>query len=91
MLVFLPTDYRFCFAIMPGRKRKGGGVAPSARKKLSLKEGVNFTSREKYRQWPEESMVGAMETVKNGAMGLNRAAIEFGIPKTTLKDRISGK
>ena len=36
-------------------------------------------------------MVGAMETVKNGAMGLNRAAIEFGIPKTTLKDRISGK
>lgn len=77
---------------MSGRKRKSGGVAPSAKKKLLLtKEPVRSTSREKYRQWSEESMTAAMETVKKGGMGLNRAAVEFGIPKTTLKDRISGK
>ena len=36
-------------------------------------------------------MVAAMEAVKSGEMGVNRAALEHGIPKTTLKNRISGK
>ena len=44
----------------------------------------------KYKQWTEESMLGALKAVSEG-MGVNRAAEEFGIPKTTLKDRISGK
>ena len=36
-------------------------------------------------------MVGAMEAVQEGRMGVNRAALEFGVPRTTLKDRISGR
>ena len=36
-------------------------------------------------------MIAAMEAVKSGEMGLIRAALEHGIPKTTLKDRISRK
>ena len=43
------------------------------------------------RQWSDQSMVGAMEAVQEGRMGVNRAALEFGIPRTTLKDRISGR
>ena len=36
-------------------------------------------------------MVAAMEAVKSGKISVNRAALEHGIPKTTLKNRISGK
>ncbi len=36
-------------------------------------------------------MIAAMDAVKNGLLGVNRAAMEFGVPKTTLKDRIAGR
>jgi len=36
-------------------------------------------------------MVAAMNAVKHGEMGLNEAATAHDIPKTTLKDRISGR
>ena len=32
-----------------------------------------------------------MDTVKCGQMGVNRAAEQFGVPKTMLKDRLSGR
>ena len=35
-------------------------------------------------------MVGVLKAVSQG-MGINRTALEFGIPKTTLKDRVAGK
>ena len=35
-------------------------------------------------------MVGALKAVSQG-MGINRAALEFRIPKTTLKDRVAGR
>lgn len=40
------------------------------------------------RQWNADSLQGAMDAVRNGIMGVNKAAREFGIPKSTLKDRI---
>ena len=36
-------------------------------------------------------MLQAMEAVKSGSIGMNRAAIEHGVPRTTLKDRLSGR
>lgn len=36
-------------------------------------------------------MLGALKAVTEGTMGINRAALEFGVPCTTLKDRVSGK
>ena len=36
-------------------------------------------------------MVHAMTAVKDGEMGVNRAAQQFGVPKTTLKVRLSGR
>ena len=35
-------------------------------------------------------MVGTMREVTSGAMGVNRAAAQYGVPRTTLRDRISG-
>ena len=34
--------------------------------------------------------MGAMREVANGTMGVNRAAAEYSVPRTTLKDRIAG-
>lgn len=36
-------------------------------------------------------MTGAMKAVADGLLGINRAADEFGVPRSTLKDRLSGK
>ena len=43
----------------------------------------------KLRQWNEDSMRRAYEAVTNKEMGVNRAALEFKVPRTTLKDRVS--
>ena len=34
-------------------------------------------------------MLGSMKEVTNGSLGVNRAAAEYNIPRTTLKDRIA--
>ena len=45
----------------------------------------------KLRQWSIEAMEIAMSAVKEGQMGVNRAALELNIPKTTLKDHLNGR
>lgn len=39
-------------------------------------------------KWSADSLRSAIECVQNRTMGVNEAAKQFGIPKTTLKDRI---
>lgn len=39
-------------------------------------------------KWSADSLKNAFECIKNRTMGVNEAAREFGIPKSTLKDRI---
>ena len=43
------------------------------------------------RQWNDDAMKRALEAVAEGKIGVNRAALEFNVPRTTLKDRISGR
>ena len=40
----------------------------------------------KLRQWKKESMANALDAVATGKIGVNRAAMEFNVPCTTLKD-----
>ena len=42
-------------------------------------------------QWSETAMSKALDLVVEGKMGINRAALECGVPRTTLKGRITGK
>ena len=60
------------------------------KRKRPLAEKEISNRPKKYRKWNEELMLGAMRAVTEG-MGINRAAVEFGLPKSTLKDRISGR
>ena len=72
---------------MPGKKLK---------KLLLTRKGPEYQEKKtqlttpKSIKWTGESMLGAIKAASEG-MGINRAAIEFGVPKTTLKDRISGR
>ena len=77
---------------MPSRKIKRTYKVPASRSKSPppVIESL-IVSRKKYKQWSQESMLAALKAVKDGVMGCNRATMEFGVPKTTLKDRLSGR
>ena len=45
----------------------------------------------KRKQWTEEQMHQAIECARSGAASANKAAEMYGIPKSTLKDRLSGR
>ena len=69
---------------MPRKKK-----TPKKRKREN--EPLNTPKRpRKYRTWDEKSMAEALKAVREG-MGVNRAALQHGVPKTTLKDRVSGR
>ena len=41
--------------------------------------------------WEDDAMKRAIDAVKSGRMGTNRAALEYAVPRTTLKDRLTGR
>jgi len=43
----------------------------------------------KLRQWSDKSMVKALDMVTSGKMVVNRAALEFGVPRTYGKRSVS--
>ena len=45
----------------------------------------------KRKQWTDQQMLDAMEAASSGNVSLNKASELYGVPKTTLKDRLSGR
>ena len=74
---------------MPKRKRSEAARKGWKRRK-PLADISNDNPKKKRKMWSNESMINAMEAVRSG-MGVNRAALEYGVPKATLKDRIAGR
>ena len=65
-----------------GKKRKSTAKAPAACKKRSLtKDKAPVATRKKYRQWTEESMLGALKAVKEGTWGLMELPRNSASPK----------
>ena len=69
-------------------------MASRRRKKVSCSshslQELKVTNRPiKLHQWNEDSMRHAYEAVTTKKMGVNRAALEFDVPRTSLKDRVS--
>ena len=75
-----------------GRRSQSAKSTWKARKKSKVdKENVpppNSCQAQKLKQWSDESMIKTMDAVKCGQMGVNRTEEQFGVPKTTLKDRL---
>ena len=62
------------------------------RKHLKSAPAVLHTLAKKRRkQWTNEQMKSVMEAVETTTCGVNEAARVYGVPATTLKDRISGR
>ncbi|XP_031698045.1 jerky protein homolog-like, partial [Anarrhichthys ocellatus] len=45
----------------------------------------------KTRKWTQEAMAEALQEVKAGRLSLRQAAQQFGVPKSSLSDRVSGR
>jgi len=60
-------------------------------KKSQSKELTTRRRLKRLHQWNDKSMSRALELVATDKMGINKAALECGVPSTTLKDRISGR
>ena len=75
---------------MPKRRRTS--VAKKGWKTRSRTSQVKQPVAVKCRKlWDPESMAKAMNDVISGKMGVNKAAEQYDVPATTLKDRISGR
>lgn len=71
----------------PRRQRK----RLTARKRSKSAPAVLRSPRKvKRKKWTDEQMEGAMKAVESG-LGVNRAAVDYGVPWTTLKDRLSSR
>ena len=44
----------------------------------------------KRKQWSDQQMRDAMKAVSSGTLSTNQAADTYGVPRSTLKDRLSG-
>ncbi len=73
-----------------GKENKKKGASKSVKGK-SAKPLKSHNRPKRLRNWDNESMLRAIEAVQKGEMGVNRAALECGVPRTTLKDRLSGR
>ena len=52
------------------------------RKKATLWCTIRLKWPEKLRKWSNESMLGDLKVVHEGWMGVNRAAVSYGVPHT---------
>ena len=73
---------------MPPQVKKRG--RPQSRSAPAVLRSQKKQKQNKRKQWSEESMVAAIDAVKGGKSVL-RAAKQFGVPRQTLGDRVSGK
>ena len=73
-------------AVMPNKKNKG------FRRSRSMSQSLGQSNRRsgKRKQWTESQMVGALDAVLNKHLSANKAAKLYGVPPSTLKDRLSG-
>ena len=74
---------------MSGKRKRADAAKKGWGKRRAEPEAGNRPK--KLKQWSDESMKGALEAVKGGLMGVNKASMNFGVPRTTLRDRISGR
>lgn len=59
--------------------------------KMSNQVRANSKSNPKYRRYSPSKLEAAVNMVRSGAMSRKKASMSFGVPRTTLIDKLSGK
>ena len=58
---------------------------------LQYPQAVTDSRSKKFKKWSEDLIEKAINAVINDGVSISRAAEDYGIPKSTLGDRISGR
>ena len=74
---------------MPRKKLKTGRRKGKAKSATTAAPKAAPTCKRK--QWREESMTAALVEARKGIHAINKIAVMYGVPKSTLYDRISGR
>ncbi len=84
----LKASFLFTVTEMPGRRSRGR----PKRLRSSSAPAVMRSPKKivKRKQWSERSMLAALEAVKSGS-SIKRAALQHGVPRSTLQDRFNGR
>ena len=77
------------FNRMPNKKKRGFARSNGQGASVPQKKQPHCSKVRK--QWSEEQMLAAIDSVKNGGLSGNRSADMYGVPRSTLKDRLSGR
>ena len=86
------VDYKLdCFNKMPLHRRKRLSNRKNRSHSVSVPAHSSVRPFVKRKQWTNKQMFGAMKAVQECGSSIDRAAIEYGVPQTTLRDRISGR
>ena len=73
---------------MPNKKNKGFKRQARMNKDINSPKSPSPVVR---KQWSEQQMLGAINSVQKGHLSGNKAADLHGVPRSTLKDRLSGR
>ena len=61
------------------------------RRNSSAPAVLKTPEKKKRKKWSDEQMVAAVESVEKGLSCVNQAALQHGVPKSSLKNRLSGR
>ena len=71
--------------------RRVYATRPSSKPSIPITDDRQSQRPAAYKLWAEEKIRLACEAVKADGYTYRRAELEFGVPKSTIRDRISGK
>ena len=72
---------------MPNKKKKGFRITKS----ISPRTSSSNTRSKRRKQWTDSEMVSALDAVLTKRLPANKSARLYGVPPSTLKDRLSGR
>ena len=86
-LQFLSTDA----LVMPNKKKKGFNRPKNLTDKAIAGSSPSNNRSSIRKQWSNEQMQAALKSVVSDGVSANKAALLHGVPRSTLKDRLSGR
>ena len=66
-------------------------VFVSSRNEVTIPGSHHASRPVSYKSWSEESMSKALKAVIEQRLSIRRAAEDYGVPRSTLGDRVSGR
>ena len=73
---------------MPNKKKKG--FRRHLRDSQSIVRQTYTCRQSKRKLWSEAQMSGALDAVTNGELKVSEAVVKYGVPRQTLRDRLTG-